>query len=127
MTLCSLTSDTSTPVGVELCTLVAMSRTNIDIDDELVTMAMSLYNLRTKREAVNYALRQLVGDPMSLEEALAMEGVGWEGDLDQIKGGGHIQHLDDVNLDHIKDLVFDDSDDSDEPAQPEPDQPRRAG
>ncbi|CAN5170176.1 hypothetical protein BH24ACT1_BH24ACT1_10550 [soil metagenome] len=79
-----------------------MSRTNIDLDDELVTMAMCRYNLRTKREAVNYALRQLVGDPMSLEEALAMEGVGWEGDLDEIKGSDTIVSLEGVNLDHVK-------------------------
>lgn len=82
--------------------MVRMSRTNIDIDDELVTMAMRLYNLRTKREAVNYALRQLVGDPMTLEEALAMKGVGWEGDLDAIKGGGPIEDLDDSDLDLLQ-------------------------
>jgi Arc/MetJ family transcription regulator len=77
----------------------AVSRTNIDIDDELFSRARRLYDLRTKREAVNFALRQLVGDPMSLEEALGMEGVGWEGDLDAIKGGSQIEDLDDIDLD----------------------------
>lgn len=59
-----------------------MARTNIDIDDELVERAMRIYRLKTKREAVDYALRHLVGDPMTREEALAMEGRGWGGELE---------------------------------------------
>ena len=51
-----------------------MSRTNIDIDDELVEIVMVRYKLKTKREAVDYALRHLVGQPMTKEEALAMCG-----------------------------------------------------
>ncbi|MGI9118804.1 MAG: type II toxin-antitoxin system VapB family antitoxin [Acidimicrobiales bacterium] len=78
-----------------------MSRTNIDIDDELVERAMRRYNLRTKREAVNFALRQLVGDSMTLDEALAMEGSGWEGDLEEIRSSGTIERLDDLDLDRL--------------------------
>ena len=62
-----------------------MSRTNIDIDDQLVEEAMRRYRLPSKRAAVDFALRRLVGDAMSREEALAMEGSGWEGDLDQLR------------------------------------------
>ena len=62
-----------------------MTRTNIDIDDDLVRRAMLRYGLRTKREAVELALRRLVGEPLSLEEALAMEGSGWQGDLDELR------------------------------------------
>lgn len=51
-----------------------MSRTNIDIDDELVHRVMVQYHLKTKREAVDYALRHLAGQPMTKEEALAMCG-----------------------------------------------------
>jgi Arc/MetJ family transcription regulator len=65
-------------------------RTNIDIDEELITRVMKRYGLRTKREAVHLALERLAGDPMSLEEALAMRGTGWEGDLDAIRGDGPI-------------------------------------
>jgi Arc/MetJ family transcription regulator len=54
-----------------------MSRTNIDLNDELVERAMRIYRLGSKREAVDFALRRLVGDPISPEEALAMEGRGW--------------------------------------------------
>jgi Arc/MetJ family transcription regulator len=62
-----------------------MGRTNIDIDDDLVRRAMLRYGLRTKREAVDLALRRLVGEPLSLEEALEMEGSGWDGDLDELR------------------------------------------
>jgi Arc/MetJ family transcription regulator len=62
-----------------------MTRTNIDIDDLLVDRAMRLYRLRSKREAVDLALRRLVGEPMSSEEALATEGTGWAGNLAEIR------------------------------------------
>jgi Arc/MetJ family transcription regulator len=63
----------------------AMTRTNIEIDDVLVDRAMRLYRLRSKREAVDLALRRLVGEPMSREEALETEGSGWAGDLGEIR------------------------------------------
>jgi Arc/MetJ family transcription regulator len=62
-----------------------MARTNIDIDDSLVEQAMRRYGLSSKRAAVDLALRRLVGEAMDLDEALAMEGAGWEGDLDAIR------------------------------------------
>lgn len=63
----------------------SMTRTNIEIDALLVDRAMRLYRLRSKREAVDLALRRLVGEPMSREEALATEGTGWAGDLAEIR------------------------------------------
>jgi len=62
-----------------------MSRTNIDIDDDLIQRAMARYGFRTKRAAVDYALRQVVPAPFTSEEFLALEGTGWGGDLDAIK------------------------------------------
>jgi Arc/MetJ family transcription regulator len=62
-----------------------MGRTNIDIDDSLVEQAMRRYGLSSKRAAVDLALRRLVGEAMDLEEALAMEGAGWDGDLDTLR------------------------------------------
>jgi Arc/MetJ family transcription regulator len=48
---------------------------------------MRRYGLRTKRAAVDLALRRLDIEPMSKEEALAMEGRNlWEGDLDEMRG-----------------------------------------
>ena len=67
------------------CIVVCMTRTNIDIDDALVGEAMRRYRLPSKRAAVDLALRRLLGDPMSREEALAMEGTGWFADLDEIR------------------------------------------
>jgi Arc/MetJ family transcription regulator len=62
-----------------------MSRTNIEIDDELMERVMRRYRLPTKRAAVELALRRLAGEPMSREEALAMEGAGWSGDLEVLR------------------------------------------
>jgi Arc/MetJ family transcription regulator len=62
-----------------------MARTNIEIDDVLINRAMRLYRLRSKREAVDLALRRLVGEPMSRDEALATEGTGWGGDLSELR------------------------------------------
>ncbi len=62
-----------------------VTRTNIEIDDRLIDRAMRLYRVRSKREAVDLALRRLVGEPMSREEALAAEGTGWAGDFAEIR------------------------------------------
>lgn len=64
-----------------------MGRTNIDIDDELVARVMRRYGVATKRAAVDLALRRLDVEPMSRDEALAMRGTGWEGDLEQLRSG----------------------------------------
>ena len=62
-----------------------MSRTNIDIDDELVATVMRRFGLRTKKEAVDLALRRLAGPVPTREELLALEGSGWDGDLDELR------------------------------------------
>jgi Arc/MetJ family transcription regulator len=63
-----------------------MTRTNIDVDDELVARVMRRYGLSTKRAAIDLALRRLDLEPMSREEALAMRGTGWDGDLEELRG-----------------------------------------
>ena len=62
-----------------------MARTNVDIDDEACAEIMRRYRLATKREAINFALRTLAAEPASLEEARALRGIGWEGDLDAMR------------------------------------------
>ena len=62
-----------------------MARTNIDIDDEACAEVMRRYQLGTKRDAVNLALKMVAGDPMTVEEALQMQGTGWDGDLDEMR------------------------------------------
>lgn len=49
-------------------------RTNIELEMDYVEAIMRRYRLSTKTEAVDMALRQLAGQPMSREEALAMRG-----------------------------------------------------
>ena len=63
----------------------AMTMIAIDIDDEACTSVMRRYGLQSKREAVNLALHMAVVEPMSLKEARAMRGSGWEGDLDEMR------------------------------------------
>ena len=62
-----------------------MGRTNIDIDDELIGRVMRRYRLPSKRAAVELALRRLAAEPMCRDEALAMEGSGWTGVLDELR------------------------------------------
>ena len=62
-----------------------MARTNIDIDEEACRRVMERFNLSTMKDAVNLALRTLAIEPMTLDEALAMEGTGWEGDLEAMR------------------------------------------
>ncbi len=64
---------------------MCMARTNIEIDDAACAAVMKRFNLKTKREAVNFALQLLAADAMSLEEARSLEGMGWEGDLDSTR------------------------------------------
>jgi Arc/MetJ family transcription regulator len=53
---------------------MATTRTNIEIEDSYVQAIMDRYGLRTKTAAVDLALRNLAGQPMTREEALAMRG-----------------------------------------------------
>ena len=62
-----------------------MARTNIDLDDRLVAEVMRRFGLSTKREAVDFALRRVVGPVMTRDEMPAMEGAGWDGDLDLMR------------------------------------------
>jgi Arc/MetJ family transcription regulator len=62
-----------------------MARTNIDIDEEACRKVMERFHLRTKREAVNHALRLVAAEPLSLGEARALRGSGWDGDLEEMR------------------------------------------
>ena len=58
-----------------------MARTNVDIDDQACAEVMRRYRLATKREAINFALRMLATEPVSVDEARSLRGIGWEDDL----------------------------------------------
>jgi Arc/MetJ family transcription regulator len=62
-----------------------MSRTNIDIDEDACRVVMQRYRLNTKRDAVNFALRTVAGEPLSLDKARGLRGSGWEGDLAKMR------------------------------------------
>jgi Arc/MetJ family transcription regulator len=61
------------------------SRTNIDIDEDACRVVMQRYQLATKRDAVNFALRSVAGEPLSVDEARQLRGSGWDGDLGQMR------------------------------------------
>lgn len=62
-----------------------MTHTYVDIDDEACAEVMRRYRLATKSEAVNFALRTLAATPVSMDEARAVRGAGWEGDLEEMR------------------------------------------
>jgi len=64
-----------------------MGRTNINLDDELVSKGLKITGLRTKRELVDLALRELVRKE-DQKSILALEGkIKWDGDLDELRKG----------------------------------------
>lgn len=66
--------------------MVSMARTNLDIDEALVRTVMERYRLESKRSAVDFALRQLIAEPMARDEVLAMQGSGFELTNEEIEG-----------------------------------------
>ena len=60
-------------------------RTNIDIDDQLIAEAMRLGELKTKREAVNEALRMYVRIKRQADIRELVGKVRWEGDLKKMR------------------------------------------
>jgi Arc/MetJ family transcription regulator len=61
-----------------------VTRTNIDLDDQKVTLVMQRYGLRTKRAAVDRALTEMVGR-FQRRDMLDLLGTGWDGDLDELR------------------------------------------
>ncbi len=57
-------------------------RTNVDIDDVVMAEVQRLTGIRTKREAVDLALRELVARHRRLGILDLRGKVHWEGDLD---------------------------------------------
>jgi len=62
-----------------------MHRTNIELDEKLVSEAKRLTRLKTKKQVVHYALRELVIKARR-KELLKLGGrAKWEGDLEQMR------------------------------------------
>jgi Arc/MetJ family transcription regulator len=60
-------------------------RTNIEIDDKLMAQAIKLTGLPTKRAVVEEGLRLLVRVRKQAQALKALRGLGWEGDLDEMR------------------------------------------
>ena len=56
------------------------------------------YNLRTWKAAAEEAVCRQAIVPMTREEALAMQGVGWEGDLDEMRDNDPTEIIDPVDM-----------------------------
>ena len=62
-------------------------RTNIVIDEELMKKGLRYTGLSTKKELVNYALRELI-QREERKEILRLKGkLHWEGDLEEMRRG----------------------------------------
>lgn len=62
-------------------------RTNIVIDDDLMTEALKASGLKTKKEAVEQGLKLLVQRSQQQEIRKLRGRIKWEGDLDEMRGG----------------------------------------
>lgn len=67
-------------------------RTNIDIDDELLTQAMEAAGTSTKKATVEEALRRLIKNHRARQAIVNLRGMGWEGDLDEMRRGWTSDH-----------------------------------
>jgi Arc/MetJ family transcription regulator len=80
------TVQVSPPIHLLMCILGCM-RTNIEIDDRVLQEAQELIGARTKREAVDVALRELVASHRRIGVLDLRGRVRWEGDLDESRRG----------------------------------------
>lgn len=60
-------------------------RTNIDIDDQLMTEALRLTGIATKREVVELALRTLLRVHQQQEIRNLRGKLNWQGSLDEMR------------------------------------------
>jgi Arc/MetJ family transcription regulator len=71
----------------------SLMRTNIEIDDELLAQAMKAAGLKTKKATVEEALRMLVRQHRQKKAIADMAGLGWDGDLDEMREGRGMKSL----------------------------------
>ena len=75
-----------------------MAHISLEIDEKACAEIMRRYKLASKEEAINLALRKVATEPspfipptakrMTREEIDALQGIGWDGDLDAIRPAG---------------------------------------
>ncbi|MET3583265.1 Arc/MetJ family transcription regulator [Mesorhizobium robiniae] len=62
-------------------------RTNIELDDKLITEAMAASGLKTKKATIEAALRTLIRRHRQDMAIAALAGAGWDGDLETMREG----------------------------------------
>ena len=64
-----------------------MGRTNIVLDDKLVNLCLELTGLKTRRQLIDHALKELLRHE-NQKKILDLKGkIKWEGDLDSWREG----------------------------------------
>ena len=63
-----------------------MARISVEIDEKACAEVMRVFRFENKSDAVNFALRRLAGEPLSEKEVDLFQGIGWDGDLDKMRG-----------------------------------------
>jgi Arc/MetJ family transcription regulator len=63
-----------------------MTRTAIELDDDLLDRAMRRYRFESADAAVRFALERLVDGPTTRDEILALEGSGFDLTNDEVEG-----------------------------------------
>lgn len=64
-----------------------MIRTNVVLDNKLIEAGFKATGLKTRRELIDFALRELLRHKQQ-EKLLALKGkVTWEGDLEEMRAG----------------------------------------
>ena len=62
-----------------------VQRTNVEIDKTLMSRAMKATGLPTKKATIEEALRTIVRLKGQVEAGKNLWGIGWEGDLDEMR------------------------------------------
>jgi len=68
-------------------------RIHIEIDDELLSQAMAATGFPTKRATVEEGLRLLVRLRKQTKALAELKGLGWEGDLGELRQGRPTRRL----------------------------------
>ncbi len=79
--------ESSPPYGERGATLTRRLRIEVEVNEDLLEAVRERYHLSNPRAAIEYALARAAVRPMSRQEALAMEGAGWDGDLGALRSG----------------------------------------
>jgi Arc/MetJ family transcription regulator len=66
--------------------MVTVVRTNIEIDDKLLSEVMAITGAKTKKQAVHEALLDQLKRRRAIEGLMSLRGqVEWEGDIDTLR------------------------------------------